>query len=238
MTTTKKTLLLLALALGACRAQNRSSIEIRGRAPPSSQTECSFTGGGTTFDLRTAILDVGSVYNGFLRYEIPLYVDNLLSDPTEGSTATTPAAKSWLPEVAKVRVNPSNYIKDLHPSPALLAVEAENTVPIQGQSIPVGGKSVQRVLAVSQQLGQVIQAAAIPGQLSQVVLGISLQGHTADGQFLETGEWYTPVTICVNCLACTGCTGTTPICPAGTVDVSSCGGPGQDTGTACVAATP
>jgi len=237
MTTTKKILLLLTLALGACRAQNRSSIVILGRAAPSSPTDCKFAAGGQ-FLMGPGTLDVGAVYDGFLRYDLALYVNNELGDPTQNSETAVSAAKSWRPDVAKVRVNPSNWVKDNNPSPVLLPFSAENAIPLDGQTIPANGKSVLLVSAVSQQLGQAIQQVAPAGQLSRVVLGISLQGHTLDGEFLETGEWYYPIDVCVGCLACSGCTGTTPICPGGTVTATSCGGPGQDSSTACVAATP
>lgn len=239
MTTTKKLLLLLALALAGCRAQNRSSIVILGRAAPSSPTECKYAAGGE-FQMGPGVLDVGAAYSGFLRYELPLYVNNELSDPAATSDTAVSAAKTWRPDVAKVRVNPPNWVKDNNPSPALLPFSAENAIPLDGQTIPVNGKSVLLVSAVSQELGLAIQQVAPVGQLSRVVLGISVQGHTMDGEFLESGEWYYSVDVCVGCLQCVGCTttGTLPICPAGQVAASSCGGPGQDSATACVAPTP
>jgi hypothetical protein len=234
MTKTKKLLVLLALGLGACRADNRSSIEILGRAAPSSTTDCTFAPGGQ-IDGNPAVLDVATTYNGFLRYRIPLYVNNLLADPTVVNNATVTSAKAWRPDVARVRVNPSSHVNDVNPSPALLAFQAENTIPMQGQVIDVGGKSVQIVDVVSHQLGQAIQALVTPGQVQRMVLGISLQGHTLDGQYLDSGEWYYPVDVCNGCLSCTACTGTTPICAAPAVPASGCGGPGQDQPTVCVA---
>jgi hypothetical protein len=213
MTTTKKILLLLALSLGACRAQNRSSIVILGRAAPSSTTECKYGAGGE-FLMGPGVLDVGAAYSNFLSYELPLYVNNELSDPSATSDTAVSAAKTWRPDVAKVRVNPPNWVKD-------------------NNTIPANGKSVLLVSAVSQQLGQEIQKAQLSapaGSTNRIVLGISLQGHTMDGEFLESGEWYYPVDVCVGCLAI-------PACPADRPALQfSCGGPGQDASPTCVAA--
>lgn len=235
MTQTKKLVVLLALALGACRADNRSSIEILGRAAPSSATDCTFTAGGE-FAMGAGTLDVQAAYNGFLRYRLPLYVNNLLADPTLTNKGTVTSAKAWRPDVARVRVNPASYVSDNRPSPTLLAFQAENTIPMDGQVIEVGGKSVELVDVVSHELGQAIQASVAAGQVRRMVLGISLQGHTLDGAYLGTAEWYYPVDVCNGCLSCTACSGTTPICTAPAIAVSSCGGPGQDTETVCVAA--
>ncbi len=236
MNTTKKLLVLAVLALGACRADNRSSITILGRAAPSSATDCTFAAGGE-FQLGAGILDLGANYGGFLRYRLPLYVNNLMADPTAANDGAVATSKAWRFDGARVRVNPAAYVSDIGPSPALLPFQAENTLPGDGQVIEVGGKSVLLVDVVSHELGQAIQAAATAGQVQRIVLGVTLRGSTADGA-LDTAEWYYPVDVCVGCLACTGCTGTTPICAAPAIPLSSCGGPGQDTDTICAAPAP
>lgn len=227
MTTTKKLLVLLALSLGACRADNRSSIVVLGRAAPSSDTDCTYAPGGE-FQLGAGTLDVGPAYAQFLRYQLAVYVDNQLSDPTDASSATLASSKAWRPDAAKVRVNPSNYVKDTRLSPGLLALSAENTIPMDGQVIQVGGSSVQVVDAISHELGLAIQGAATAGTVQRMVLGISLQGHTLDGNFLETAEWYYPVDVCVGCLPVPACAG---------VLAFTCGGPGQDAPPVCAAPT-
>lgn len=237
MTTTKKLLVLLALGLGACRADNRSSIEILGRAAPSSATACDYAPGGE-FDLTPAILDVGAAYGGFLRYELPLYVNSLLADPTSATSGTVPSAKAWRFDGARVRVNPADHLGDLQASPTLLPVEAENTIPGDGQVIEVNGSTVLRVDVISQQLGTVLQSRAVANQSQRIVLGISLLGHTLDGAELNTGEWFYSLEVCSGCLTCTGCTGSTPICAAPALPASSCGGPGQDFPTVCVTPAP
>ena len=238
MTPTKKLLLLLALTLGACRADNRSSITILGRAASGSDDGCSYAPGGEYDGRPVGILDLA--YTGFLTYELPLYVNNELADPADSSSSALSSSKNWLPQAARVRINPSSYVKDYRPNPPLLAFQAENIVPANDNTIEVNSKGVVIFQAISHELGVVLAGVAPPaGEKRRIVLGITLQGRTNDGLDLDTGEWYYPVDLCVGCLTCFNCSpASVPLCAATDVQLSGCGGPGQDSDAACVAPAP
>lgn len=232
MTTTKKLLVLLALAAG-CRADNRSSISILGRAAPSSATTCTYAPGGQ-YDARpVGVLDLA--YAGYQTYELPLYVNNELGDPTAGSETALSSSKNWLPQAARVRINPSSYVKDYHPNPPLIDFRAENVVPANGNTIPVNGDGLVIFEAISHELGLALASVAPPGgDKRRIVIGVTLQGRTNDGLQLDTGEWYYPIDLCVGCLACINCTPSAiPLCAPTDTLLSGCGGPGQDLETVC-----
>jgi hypothetical protein len=221
--------LLLLLSLGACDAgDNQSSVQILGRALSTSDTECSYKGGGE-MQLGGGTLDVSAEYGAFLTYALPLYVNNELADPADTSSAGVTAAKTWYAQTARVRVNPAAYINQFGPNPALLPFHAENVIPLDGHGIPVDVEDVVWVEAVSRALGVAFQGQIPAGESRQVVLGITIQGKTADGRALDTGEFYYPIEVCSGCLS------PVPACADPNVLRFSCGGPGQDTAPVCAA---
>jgi hypothetical protein len=229
--TTKKILGLLLLALAGCGADNRSSVQIVGRAAPSSPTDCTYAGGGQfLLGAPGGTLDVSAAYGAFLRYHLVLYVNNELADPATQSSSAISSSKTWYARSARVRVNPSSYVSTFHPDPGLLDFAAENTVPADSHGIPVNGKDVVAVEVISHALGMALQGQVPAGETRRIVLGITIEGDTADGRPLDTGEWYYPVDVCSGCLAA-------PVCTAPNVLKFSCSGPGADAAPACVAGT-
>jgi hypothetical protein len=228
---TRKLLIpVLALVAVAC-ADNRSSIEILGRAAPSDETACTFTAGGE-FRQGPGTLDVSSRFGGlpgYLAYQLEVYLNNNLTDPTELSPESLSSAKAFRAEAAKVRVNPKDYTDSFAPSPALLPFQGENTIPLDGATIEPGGKSVQLVDAISPALGQQLADALPVGESRRVVLGISIQGRTLDNQFLESAEWFFPIDVCDGCLL----TGLTACVAGGTISQGNCFGFGQDSRPSC-----
>lgn len=234
----------LLLAPAAC-VDNRSSIEIDGRAAPTDLTTCKFAPGGDVLS-GAGLLDVGV---SMPTYDLEVYLKNDLSNP---ATASTPvigqiptvisSTKAWTANAAKVRVNPSGYVDTFGPNPSLLQFNGENVTPLDGQTIqPGGGTAVQLVEAISGPLGAQLTSLVAPGDLRRIVLGISLQGRTLDGASLDTSEWYFPLDLCNGCLTCpagqvpssAGCVA----CPTGQVPTAqSCFGFGQDSAAIC--ATP
>jgi hypothetical protein len=220
----KRTLLVpaLALLLAAC-VENRSSIEILSRAAPSDPKTCKFAAGGESL-LGPGVLDVGF---DALTYGLAVYVTNNLADPHATTPESTTASKAWTAVSAKVRLNPKEYVDQFGASPPLLAITDENVIPLDGATTAVGGSNVQLVDAVSQPLGAMLAAALGADAPRSVILGITLQGHTADGARLDSGEWYFPLTVCRGCLVAPTCTGTQALVPG------SCFGVGQDSGGVC-----
>jgi hypothetical protein len=213
----------LALLLSSCVSSAASEIQITSRAAPSDPKTCKFAAGGESF-LGPGVLDVGV---GSLTYGLAVYVTNNLADPHSTIPESLTSTKAWTAVAAKVRVNPADYVDQFGASPPLLTISDENVIPLDGSTTLVGGSSVQFVDAVSRPLGAKIAAALGTGAPRSVVLGITLQGHTADGARLDSGEWFFPVTICSGCLV-------TPTCATGTTLVpGSCFGPGQDSGGSC-----
>jgi hypothetical protein len=220
----KRTLLVptLALLLAAC-VENRSSIEILDRAAPSDPKTCKFAAGGESL-MGPGVLDVGS---DSLTYGLAVYVTNNLADPHTTTPESLTSSKAWTAISAKVRLNPKEYVDQFGASPPLLAIGDENVIPLDGTTIEVGGSGVQSVDAVSRPLGAIIASALIGDTSRGVVLGITLQGRTADGARLDSGEWYFPLTVCRGCLVAPTCTGTQ------TLVAGSCFGVGQDSGGVC-----
>jgi hypothetical protein len=100
----------------------------------------------------------------------------------------------------------------------------------RGFNQSAGGVGPVAVEAVSSAMGAQLAMAVAAGETRQVVLGISLQGITADGASLETNDWFFPLTLCNGCLA-------VPACGAGQVlTPTSCFG-AQDTPSVCTSTT-
>jgi hypothetical protein len=237
----KRILLTVALALAAC-ADNRTSIEITGRAAPDGVPSCKFSSGGDEI-LGPGTLDVNFPSR---TYSTVLYVTNNLADPTTAVPEATTASKAWRATAARVRVNPQDYVDKFGASPALLSFQGENTIPLDGTTTaPAGGQSAQFVDVISSSLGaQLATAAAAAGQTRRVVLGITLQGLTLDGARVDTGEWFFPVDVCTGCLVPGAASGVNfatdpPSCTDATKTFSAgnCFGVGQDTVPTCAAAT-
>lgn len=201
----KRTLFLSTLLLVAGCADNRASIEITGRAAPSDTSSCKFAPGGQNI-MGPGLLDVAS--SSQPSYSLVVYITNNLANPAValpaviGQVPTVIAtSKAWSASAARVRVNPSGYTSAFGPNPAPLAYQGENVVPLDGQAIqPGGGASTQFVEAVTGPLGAQIAGLVPANQTYRVVLGITLQGQTGDGEYLDTGEWYFPLDVCNGCL--------------------------------------
>lgn len=224
----KRTALLALLAVTAC-VDNRSSIEIGGPLAPDGVPSCKFSPSNLS-PLMAGVLDVGA--SALPTYVVVVKVTNNLTDPAAVSSEGFSPAKDWTADAARVRVNPKEYLDRYAPNPTLLAFQADNVTPLTGQTVTkAGGSAALAVVAVSGALGAQLATAVAAGDARQVVLGISLQGHTADGAYLETSDWYYPITVCRGCLAA-------PACAAGQVLVpQSCFGAGQDLPPVCSAAT-
>ncbi|MFL5303001.1 MAG: hypothetical protein ACJ79R_21945 [Anaeromyxobacteraceae bacterium] len=216
----------LALLLGAC-VDNRSSVQILSRAAPSDPASCKFAAGGES-QMGPGTLDVGFAADPrALRYSLAVYVNNNLVDPQESSPESVTSSKAWTAVAAKVRLNPKEYVDQFGASPPLLAISDENVLPLDGNTIPVGGNDVELVDAVSRSLGTKIAAALGPDATASVILGITLQGRTADGARVDTGEWYFPIDVCSGCLAAPACA------PPAVAVPGSCFNVGQDSAGTC-----
>jgi hypothetical protein len=224
---------LLALALVAAAAchENRSSLEIRGRAAPSSATTCTFTGGGETL-LGIGVMDVGSFFGPPVfehRYRLHLYVKNTLTDPSTDNPQKTASSKAWFPLAAKVRVNPSGHLSDFGLGAGLLPLGGEIVTTMDGNAVEVGTEGVVTVEAVDVTLGNTFSSAVTGAGgtgAGRVVLGVTLKGFTGDGASLESGEWFFPIDLCEDCLV------PAVACANGVVN-TNCEGFGQDTTPAC-----
>lgn len=218
MTTTKKLIVLLAAALGACGADT-SPIIVRGRAAPSSVDAatgaCKFPASGE-FQFGPGLLDVSA--GRVPRYNLPLFVTNTLAIPASQSGQATSAMKTWFARAAKVRVRPGNAGATITIAPT--AVEAG------GGDAALGVDVVDAALGASLQ-----QLAPAPGELRRVVLSVTLEGETQDDESLDTNEFSYPIDLCVDCLV-------TPTCAAGEkLTFSTCGYLGQDAAPVCAADT-
>jgi hypothetical protein len=77
-----------------------------------------------------------------------------------------------------------------------------------------------------------VGAAAVPyvapGTQERVVVGITLQGHTADGDSISSGEYNVALNLCNGCLV-------PPPCGAGKIlTPTNCFGSGQDSAPTCL----
>ncbi len=227
MTRTLRLAATLAVALAAC-GQNRSSIEVDGRAAPQDATKCTFQAGGVT-QLGPGVLDVA--FADRLTYSTVVYMKNNLADPMQNGGLTS--SKAWTPYTAKVRVNPKD-IRDQFGPGGLLDVTGENVLSLDGQTVEVNKATAQYVDLIGTALGQKIAAASLAaGETRRVVLGVSVQGRTQDGAFLESEEWPFSIDVCNGCLAAAG---VPPTCPAGSaLTPTNCFGFWQDTASVCVA---
>ncbi len=191
----------LALAVAAC-ADNRSSIEIIGRAAPSDPASCKFAPGGE-IQAGPGTLDVSAQLTGlqgYLSYALEVYLNNNLVDPSATNPGTLAASKAFRAATAKVRVNPQEYTDKYAPSPALLAFQGQNVLSLDGSTFDPNSKGVLHVEALSPALGAQIAAALPAGTSQRMVLGITVQGQTLDGASVESAEWYYPVDVCDGCL--------------------------------------
>lgn len=191
-----------ALALAGCGADNRSSIEILGRATPSDPKACVFTAGGLNNLAPAGLYDV----NLGGQYAVALYVQNNLVDPKSLTPDAVTAAKSWTADNVRLRL--------------LSGASGEATIPVtSAQSLaPAGGSGTVIVPVLTAGMLPAV-SAAVGGE---VVLGVTLLGHTGDGASLDTYEWPFPLQICA------GCINPTPTCPAGqTAVANTCPGNGQ-----------
>jgi hypothetical protein len=238
----------LALALAAC-VDNRTSVELTGRASPSTAATptsgCEYTAGGKMF-LGPGTLDVS--YDG--SYGIAVYAKNNLEDPKSIAPEAITDTKAWRPAAAKVRVNPKEYTDRFGSSdllPVTSATFPDSTAGVGGDYIPPGGAGTEIFEVVSNTVVRKTAAAmALAGVSSgRVVLGITLQGYTLDGANLDTGEWYFPLEVCNGCLAPgagVDLSVNPPVCrdAQGAIDTTkavqsnTCFGLGQDVAPTCV----
>jgi hypothetical protein len=210
MNTTKKLIVLLAAALGACGADT-SGIVIRGRAASTSEAAegCSFAPGGE-FQLGGGRLDLGP--GGAGSYALPLYIKNTLTIPAAPSGAAQSEQKTWFAKSARVRVRPGNAGATYTLAPIAVAAG--------------GGESANSVDIIQPDLA----AQLLPLVGTRIVVDITLEGETQDGEELDTNEFSYPIDLCTGCA-------TAPACAAGEVlTPTACGYIGQDSPPVCVAA--
>jgi hypothetical protein len=213
-------LLVIAAAAALGCKQNRTSIEIRGRAFPSDTSLCKYSATGD-FQLGPGQLDVSATRPN---YFTALYVTNNNADPTVTTPGTAPGAKGWRPSAIKVRINPSDYTREFPPVPDLLPIQVSNRIPVTGNVVePNGGQGIVVGEIISSAMGA--QLATVAGARGNVVVGVTIEGQTLDGAALDTGEWFFPIDVCLGCRA-----GGSLSCGPGTTKAPSCcpGGAWQD----------
>jgi hypothetical protein len=222
-----------ALALAACTRPNLSSVELLGRAAPQDTTQCQFDANGDRL-LGTGILDVGSAYAGvghYLEYGMAVYIRNNLVDPAVTSSAALTDSKTWRALSAHVRVNPPSFIDTFGANPGVLAPACgtcDQFISLDGTGIQPNNQEVVSLRAISQSLGSQLRTALPANSKARVVLGITVEGVTTDGETLDSGEWYYGVDVCDGCLPI-------PTCPAGQVlSAANCIGFGQDNSPVCL----
>lgn len=212
----------LAAAAAAGCADNRTTVEILGRAAPSDTTTCKYSSSGD-FLLGPGTMDVSAAAP---TYATVLYIKNNAADPATSTPGTVTDSKAWRALAAKVRVNPSKYVGDFAPSPALLGYSAENVLPMDGMTTPPGGNAAQFADLLGSGIGAQLKGLVAAGATAKVVLGVTLQGQTLDGTDVDSGEWYMALEVCNGCLA--GLTCTAPAVPT-----PSCFGFYQDPAPFC-----
>jgi hypothetical protein len=214
MTTTKKLIVLLAAALGGCGA-DVSGIVIRGRAASTTEPAegCAFDPGGE-LQLGPGLLDVGA--GRLVRYRLPLYLTNSLRVPPVGPGEPESFQKTWFAHATRVTVRPGGASATITHAPVAV--------------LAGGGESADVFEVVDAQLAPAVQQLApAPGELRRVVLDITLDGETQDGEGLETNVFSYPIDLCVDCIP-------TPVCaPGETLTRTACGFEGQDSPSICVA---
>jgi hypothetical protein len=194
-----------ALVLAACGADNRTSIEVLGRAAPSDSKKCTYATGGA-YQLGNGLYD--TAIGG--QYSVVLYVQNNLADPKALNPSAVTASNAWSVQAARVRVNPSDYVGEYKPSPALASIAGDSVLPVVTSPIvaPAGGQATIYLGLLSDGILTALQTATASGQ---VVLGVTLEGVTGDGARRDSGEWIFPLQVCSGCVPVpTSCaTGTT-----------------------------
>lgn len=221
----------LAIALAACGQDDRSSVWVQGRAAPSSDTECSYRPGGE-FQLGIGVLDVGPDYNGFLRYQLPLYLRNDMEVPVGAGQSAS--GNDFIVENVRVAVNPKDYVSRYHPNPPLLDFTAiggppsRASVPHSGPPVEAGGgESATVIEVIPSDLGFILQQAVAASGPGRIVLGISIEGRTNDGTEISVPDYFYPIDVCAGCLP-------RAVCVAPQVEVfPGCGVPGQDVAPIC-----
>jgi hypothetical protein len=217
----RKTAFVVLFAAAAC-ADNHPSVEIDGRAAPSDVTTCLFAAGGQ-FLLGPGLLDVGVKTS----YEGHFYIRNNISDPSASDPNTVKSAKAWHGDAVKVRINPSDYVSRIQPSPALANFSGELVMPVATNTVAPETADVVSMDLLAPGVGGQIANLVGAGQTLRIVLGITLEGETLDGQRIQTNEFFYPVDVCRGCLA-------EPVCPAGTtLTAQTCDGAGQDRASIC-----
>ena len=201
---------LLAAAAAAGCADNRTTVEILGRAAPTDVTTCKYSSTGD-FLLGPGTLDVSAAAP---TYATVLYIKNNAVDPATNTPGAVTDSKAWRALAAKVRVNPSSYVGDFAPSPALLGYAAENVLPMDGMTTPPGGNSSQFVDLLGSGIGAQLKGLVAAGATAKVVLGVTLQGQTLDGAKVDSGEWYMALEVCNGCLAGLTCTAPAVLTPS------------------------
>lgn len=224
--------LCLVLAGAACSAENATMIEIQGRAAPDSVPSCKFAPGGE-FVLGTGVLDVGMTTSPM--YQLVVYVKNNLADPKATSPEASTQDRAWQAKVARVRIDPQSFVDAFGPNPPLPATQLGNVVPLSGQSIdPAGGTGVLAVEAVSGSLGAQLAALVAANEVKTIVLGVTLEGKTLGGSYVNTGEWIYPVKLCSGCIR----DATPTSCPTGqALTPTNCFSSYQDSPPACASSS-
>ncbi len=201
---------LLAAAAAAGCADNRVTVEIKGRAAPQDVTTCKYSSTGD-FLLGPGTMDVSAAAP---TYSAVLYIKNNAVDPATSTPGAVTDSKAWRALAAKVRVNPSSYVGDFAPSPPLLGYSAENVLPMDGMTTPPDGASAQFADLIGSAVGAQLKGLVAAGAKANVVLGVTLQGQTLDGTKVDTGEWYMGLEVCNGCLAGMTCTAPAVLTPS------------------------
>jgi hypothetical protein len=177
------TIFTAAMILAGCGVDNRTSIQIRGRALAQDLKKCSYSPSGE-FILGNDSYDLA--IGG--PYPVALYVQNNLVDPKTLNPSASTESNAWNVEAVRVRVNPSDYVGDFHPSPALASITGEVVVPATtSPTIEPGGGQATVYTGSLLSDGVLTALASVPSG-GQIVMGVTLQGHTNDGRRLDSGE--------------------------------------------------
>jgi len=232
----RRLLLAAALAAAVGCAENRTTIEIRGHAFPSSTDNgCAFAA-GSDLQLGNGRLDIA--YTGLggygpigqPTYSAAIYIANTGTDPTVSDTTpgTTPSAASWRGVAARIRVNPSDYTDRYPPGPSLVPLGGSIRLPLPGQTIRPGSESVEVVELIDPTLAAALVAATPVGQLFRIVVGVTLEGETLGGKRVDSGEWFYGIDVCRGCspLVCSDPAKTLSSCFGGWQDPAFCTGGG------------
>ena len=166
---------LAAAALMGCGADNRSSIEIMGRAFPSDVKACEFSGTVNKVIFGNGTYDVTL---GGTAYGIALYVQNNLVDPATTTPGATSQSKDWSVESVRVRWNPQEFTDRYKPSPGLAALTGQAVLPV----------ATSATISAAEGQGTIIMSVLSDGMLADLlgatpgetaVLGITFRFRSA-----------------------------------------------------------